>query len=215
MSILEGLINEAEELPFPKARELTMAILQHFDLVHREALARMCSYLEENAPSDYLKMKGDYTVNTLLKLYDIIEDDEEKKKQSILGFVPEDNLGLLTPIIKWETLGSAEEVKPGKLYKESVRGNKVIYSRINNKIFAMKNECLDSALPLDSGEFKDNYIVCPWHGCRYDIASGKMIDNEKVQQDTFDTRIKDTGEIEIKVPVNDKGMKNEEWKMEN
>lgn len=203
LSILEDLINQAEGLPYPKARQLTTAILQHFDLIHREALARMCSYLEANAPSDYLKIKGDYTVNTLLKLYDIIEDPEEDKENSFLGFIQEDDIGLLTPIIKWETLCTGEDVKPGKLYKETIRGNQILYSRINDEIYAIKNECLDSALPLDSGKFEENYIICPWHGCRYDIKSGKMLNNDKINQATFETRIKESGVIEIKVPVND------------
>jgi nitrite reductase/ring-hydroxylating ferredoxin subunit len=164
----------------------------------------MCNYLEKNAPDHYLKIRGDYTVNVLMKLYDIIEDEEEHKEQSVVGFVPENNIGILTPIIKWETLIALEQVKPGKLYKETVRGNSVIFSRINDEIFAIKNECLDSALPLDTGEFKEHIIICPWHGCRYDLKSGAMIDNTKVKQATYETRIKESGLIEIKVPVNDK-----------
>jgi nitrite reductase/ring-hydroxylating ferredoxin subunit len=204
LSVLEDLINQAEKLPYPQVRELTTSILQHFDLVHREALTRMCNYLEKNAPDHYLKIRGDYTVNVLMKLYDIIEDEEEHKEQSVVGFVPENNIGILTPIIKWETLIALEQVKPGKLYKETVRGNSVIFSRINDEIFAIKNECLDSALPLDTGEFKEHIIICPWHGCRYDLKSGAMIDNTKVKQATYETRIKESGLIEIKVPVNDK-----------
>jgi nitrite reductase/ring-hydroxylating ferredoxin subunit len=207
LAILEEQINKMEELPYPKARELTTSILQHLDLVHREAFTRMCQYLEKNAPDHYLKIRGDYTVNVLMKLYDIIEDQEEDYDKSIVGFVPEDNLGLLTPIIKWERLGSIEDIQPRKLYKDTIRGNKLIYSLIDDKIFAIKNECLDSALPLDTGEFKEDMIICPWHGCRYDIKSGKMVDNMKVQQQTYETRINDSGEIEIKVPVSDKEFK--------
>lgn len=204
LSILEDLINKAENLPYPQARDLSTSILQHFDLIHREALTRMCNYLQTHAPSHYLKLQGDYTINVLLKLYDIIEDKEEDKERSVVGFVPEESVGILTPIIKWETLCSLEEVKPEKLYKETIRGNPIVYSRINDEIFAIKNECLNSTLPLDTGELKENYIICPWHGCRYDIVSGELLNNTKVKQATFETRIKDSGLIEIKVPVNDK-----------
>lgn len=203
LSILDDLINQAEKLPYPQARDLTTSILQHLDLVHREAVSRMCQYLQTHAPSHYLKLQGDYTINVLLKLYDVIEDKEEAQQPMIAGFVPESEVGLLTPIIKWERLGRLEEVEAGKLYKENIRGNPVVYSRINDEIFALRNECLDSTLPLDTGKLQEHYIICPWHGCRYDLKSGGLLDKPKVKQATFETRIQGSGIIEIKVPLND------------
>lgn len=204
LSILEDLSNQAENLPYPEAKELTTSLLQHFDLVHREAIARICDYLEKNAPQHFSKLKSDFSINTLLKLYDLVDGDLDAKETAKAHFVSVDDLKILSPIVKWEELCDLREIQSGTIYKKSVRGNEIIFALMDNEIFAMKNECVDSILPLDQGTLEYNYIVCPWHGCRYDISNGEMLDKPHVKQVTFETRTDDLGSIEIKIPIADR-----------
>jgi len=75
LNTVDELTQEAEKLPYPVAKDLTISILKNFDLIHREPIARMCKLWEANVPVLYEKMKSDYTVRTLLQLYDIIDED--------------------------------------------------------------------------------------------------------------------------------------------
>jgi nitrite reductase/ring-hydroxylating ferredoxin subunit len=204
LSILEELTDQTERLPYPEARELTTSLLQHFDLVHRESIARICQYLEQNAPRHYAKLKSDFTIDTLLKLYDITKGDLDTGSGHAVGFIPSHELKIITPIIKWELLGDLHDLKDRILYKENVRGNEIVFALLDGQVFAMKNECVDSILPLDQGSLEYNYITCPWHGCRYDLTTGSMLDKPQISQITFPTRIDGSGQIEIKVPIADK-----------
>ncbi|MGI9544557.1 MAG: Rieske (2Fe-2S) protein, partial [Cyclobacteriaceae bacterium] len=199
--------DQAENLPYPEARELSTSLLQHFDLVHREAIARMTKYLQSMAPQLFEEMQSDFTIKTLWQLYDILEEEVpnvDTANPPPLGFVPEHELGILTPIIKWEPLEESKNVESGQIYCKEVRGNNILYCQLGNEVFAIKNACVDSILPLDQGKLEGKYVVCPWHGCKYDVTNGQMEDRPEVAQISYPTRLADSGKIEIKVPIADK-----------
>jgi 3-phenylpropionate/trans-cinnamate dioxygenase ferredoxin component len=41
---------------------------------------------------------------------------------------------------------------------------------------AIRNQCGDSPLPLENATLEGSTLVCPWHGCRYDLRTGRRLD---------------------------------------
>ena len=86
--------SEASDLP-----ALTTSILQYFDLVHREPLARLHQLAQDRYPDLLTEIGQDYTVTTLLQLYDLLPGEVERDplhSTGTVGFVPFDKVGLLS-----------------------------------------------------------------------------------------------------------------------
>jgi len=102
---LEELMKEAEQLPYPNVKELVTSILQYFDLIHREPLARLMKTIESNQPELKASLENDDTVKTLFSLYDLMEGDIESSpldNPKTMGFVPVAEVGLLSKPLKRE-----------------------------------------------------------------------------------------------------------------
>ena len=63
------------------------------------------------------------------------------------------------------------------------RANRPVYhdalsGRVDGEVYAIRNQCGDSPLPLDLGTLEGAEVRCSWHGCRYDIRSGRQLDGD-------------------------------------
>jgi len=67
---VKELVQESENLPNKEVREHVELLLKYFDLMHREPLARIIETIERSHPELGDSLKQDYTVQTLLELYD-------------------------------------------------------------------------------------------------------------------------------------------------
>jgi len=67
---VKELVQESENLPDQGVRDYVTSLLKYFDLLHREPLARILEKVEAENPELSETLKQDYTINTLLELYD-------------------------------------------------------------------------------------------------------------------------------------------------
>lgn len=52
-------------------------------------------------------------------------------------------------------------------------GERVVLIRRNGIVTALSDECTHQGMPLSAGELcDDGTIECPWHGARFDVATG-------------------------------------------
>ena len=58
-------------------------------------------------------------------------------------------------------------------------------------VFAYRNSCGGGILPLHLGTLAGGEIHCPWHGCRYDVRTGKRIDGAGADLDAFQVAVRD------------------------
>ncbi len=75
---VKELVKESEKLPDQGVREYTSELLKYFDLLHREPLARIMENIERSHPDLSDRLKQDYTVHTLLELYDFKKKETEE-----------------------------------------------------------------------------------------------------------------------------------------
>ena len=83
-----------------------------------------------------------------------------------------------------------------RLYVEIGELELVIFN-IAGEIFAIGDVCSHDGAPLGEGEVEDHDVICPRHGARFDIRSGKATGLPAVVDiPAYPVRIRD-GQIEV------------------
>ena len=81
----------------------------------------------------------------------------------------------------------------------SVDGTNVLIARSQSgELCAIANTCSHLGGPLNEGTRDGDVIVCPWHGSRFDLCSGAVLEGPAVfEQPRYEVRTKD-GKIEVR-----------------
>lgn len=92
-----------------------------------------------------------------------------------------------------------DELPENGMRRVEVDGVGVLLSRsAGGEVCALAATCGHFSGPLEEGEREGDTVVCPWHGSRFDLCTGKVIDGPAIfPQSTYETRVRD-GQIEIK-----------------
>jgi 3-phenylpropionate/trans-cinnamate dioxygenase ferredoxin component len=90
------------------------------------------------------------------------------------------------------------ELPPGTMKAIEVAGHPVLFANTGGDVFAVANRCGESPLPLEFGTLSGAELLCSWHGCRYDIRTGKRTDRDGDRLHVFPVAVAD-GEIRIAV----------------
>lgn len=62
---------------------------------------------------------------------------------------------------------------PGLLSVTLESGRQVVLIRRGDVVTALEDQCSHQSMPLSAGELcGDGTIECPWHGARFDVATG-------------------------------------------
>jgi 3-phenylpropionate/trans-cinnamate dioxygenase ferredoxin component len=68
------------------------------------------------------------------------------------------------------------DVPPGRMTAVDVEGQPILIANVEGEIHAVTNRCGDTPLPLQFGTLDGTELRCSWHGCRYDVRTGKRLD---------------------------------------
>lgn len=78
----------------------------------------------------------------------------------------------------------------------------VVLARVDGRICAIAATCSHLGGPLAQGERRDNDVVCPWHGSRFDLCTGHVVNGPAVYpQPVYDVKVAD-GRISIRPSKN-------------
>ena len=198
---LNQLLEEVEDLPYPKVKELIFSILQCFDSIHREPLHRLLAHLDRLNSKVEMDLQGDFTFQTLLDLYDLKEKEEQVAENATQGFVPADQVTFMEPVKQkeWLELGHIKDFEEKKLYPKNFEQVNFLVSKVDRSIYAIRNQCVDSILPIDQGRIEDHFLICPWHGCRYDLKTGREVNSIDKQLEVFPTQVEEDGLLKVEI----------------
>jgi nitrite reductase/ring-hydroxylating ferredoxin subunit/uncharacterized membrane protein len=99
---------------------------------------------------------------------------------------------------EWTAVLPVEDLAENQLKRAEVDGLKVLLVRRGEKILALGEVCSHLGGPLAEGELQDNCVKCPWHGSRFELENGKVVDGPATYpQPKFEVRIQN-GQVEIK-----------------
>lgn len=51
----------------------------------------------------------------------------------------------------------------------------ILIANVRGRYYATSNICTHEGAKLHEGKLNNNELICPWHGARWDVTSGKMI----------------------------------------
>ena len=98
-----------------------------------------------------------------------------------------------TPVMR------ADELPEGQMRCARVGEVNVLLVKQHGRIHAMANTCAHLGGPLNEGTLEDGSVVCPWHGSRYALEDGSILDGPSAHpQISYDTRVSETGMIEVR-----------------
>jgi len=95
-----------------------------------------------------------------------------------------------------------------------IEGIEIAVFRIEGEYHALANYCVHQGGPLCEGELRGRYgigedgwewtydpveknVLCPWHGWRFDVTTGRSVDHERYATPTFDVEV-DDGELYVR-----------------
>ncbi|MDX2194074.1 MAG: NifU family protein [Gemmatimonadales bacterium] len=86
-----------------------------------------------------------------------------------------------------------EDVQAGRPVALDAGEHKVLIVRLGDALHAYRNACAHLGLPLDRGmvDLAAGTITCPWHGWRYDAATGECLTAPQAQLEPFPLRVQE------------------------
>jgi nitrite reductase/ring-hydroxylating ferredoxin subunit/uncharacterized membrane protein len=92
----------------------------------------------------------------------------------------------------------ASELPDRALQGVEVGGMRVLLARHGTTVRALAETCSHLGGPLAEGRLQDDSVVCPWHGSRFSLETGRVLDGPATfPQPCLETRIRD-GQIEVR-----------------
>jgi len=92
----------------------------------------------------------------------------------------------------------AKELEEGKLTRVDAAGIPAVLLKQGNSIYAIGATCSHLAGPLDEGTCQDGVVTCPWHGSRFRMSDGGVVNGPAVYAaPTFAVRVR-KGKIELR-----------------
>jgi nitrite reductase/ring-hydroxylating ferredoxin subunit len=91
------------------------------------------------------------------------------------------------------------DLHDSELKAVTVEGTSVLVARSQSgELCAIANTCSHLGGPLAEGTRDGDVVVCPWHGSRFDLSSGAVIEGPAVfPQPRYDVRTRE-GKIELR-----------------
>jgi nitrite reductase/ring-hydroxylating ferredoxin subunit len=71
---------------------------------------------------------------------------------------------------------------------------------VGGDLHAVANQCGDSPLPLQFSTLQGAELRCSWHGCLYDVRTGRRVDGGPEQLAVFPIAV-ENGEVRVAVGV--------------
>ena len=69
------------------------------------------------------------------------------------------------------------ELKPGTMKQCKVEGqDDIVVANVEGTIYAMRGICNHAGGPLGEGTLEGACVTCPWHGSKWDLKTGKMLE---------------------------------------
>jgi nitrite reductase/ring-hydroxylating ferredoxin subunit/uncharacterized membrane protein len=108
-----------------------------------------------------------------------------------------DHTAFEEPIADWVAVGELD-ARSDRPTRADVHGTAVLLHRRDDAIRAIAATCPHRGAPLDEGEVSGDVVTCPWHGSRFCLLYGSLLEGPSATGvDSYETRVRD-GIIEIR-----------------
>ena len=102
--------------------------------------------------------------------------------------------------LEYFEIAPADQIPEGERLFVEIGGKSIVLFNLAGKLFAIGDVCTHDNGPVGDGEIEENEIICPRHGARFDIRTGKVTSLPAlIDIPAFPVRVVD-GMVEIGVP---------------
>jgi nitrite reductase/ring-hydroxylating ferredoxin subunit/uncharacterized membrane protein len=102
------------------------------------------------------------------------------------------------PPSKFVAVMREADLGEGELHRVEADGTGVLVARRGGRIFAMIERCSHLGGPLAEGQLEGESVRCPWHGSRFALEDGAVLEGPSVHpQPCLTVRVHD-GQIEVR-----------------
>jgi len=137
----------------------------------------------------YVKLHGLERSNIAVEA--VRHDLEEALRAGLIGFqelvIGERAITRSSPLLQvgglrrpqqpvYRRLCAAADAPPGTMTPIDVDGHAILLVNVDGEFLAVSNQCGESPLPLQFSTLQGAELRCSWHGCRYDLRSGRRLD---------------------------------------
>jgi nitrite reductase/ring-hydroxylating ferredoxin subunit/uncharacterized membrane protein len=99
---------------------------------------------------------------------------------------------------KYTAVLDADALAENKPKKVTVDGLAIVLVKQGDSIYALRETCTHLGGPLSEGKIEGDGIRCPWHGSRFCVSDGRVLEGPAVfPERVFDVRVRD-GQIEVR-----------------
>jgi 3-phenylpropionate/trans-cinnamate dioxygenase ferredoxin component len=103
--------------------------------------------------------------------------------------------------VEYIAVGSIDELPEGERLFLEIDGDPIVIFNLAGGLFAIADLCSHDGGPLGEGELENHAVICPRHGARFDILTGKVLSMPAIVDiPAYPVRVQD-GQIEIGLPV--------------
>jgi len=72
-------------------------------------------------------------------------------------------------------IGRLGDFAAGSMKKASIRDEHILVANIDGRIYAITDTCTHRGCSLSEGRLEGDEVVCPCHGGRFDLRTGKVV----------------------------------------
>jgi 3-phenylpropionate/trans-cinnamate dioxygenase ferredoxin subunit len=77
--------------------------------------------------------------------------------------------------LEYIAIGSVEELKEGERMFIEIDGKPIVILNINGEYYSIGDVCSHDDGPVGEGNVEGYEIICPRHGARFDLRTGKVL----------------------------------------
>ena len=97
-------------------------------------------------------------------------------------------------------VAKAGELAPGRMKRIDIGGRRILLANVGGRICAVDDTCTHEDASLSTGVLKGDLVKCPLHGSRFNVCTGKALE-EPAEEDlrTYPVRL-EGGRILVGLP---------------
>ena len=103
--------------------------------------------------------------------------------------------------MEYVKIAEVTDVLPGEKKKFTLNNKTILLANVDGAFYALDNRCPHMGGALSGGDLEGGTLVCPRHGAKFDIRTGKSVGNAKLA--FVSVKVSDAKTFPVKVEGND------------
>jgi 3-phenylpropionate/trans-cinnamate dioxygenase ferredoxin subunit len=100
----------------------------------------------------------------------------------------------------WVDVAPADDLVPGTFRSVDVEGTQIAVFNVHGTYYAIEDVCTHDGGVLTGGTLEDDVIICPRHGARFCIRTGKVLAPPAYEDvASFPVRV-EAGQVQVRDP---------------